>query len=66
MDDTSNSTEDVEVVYETWRRGISLPSLKMTQDGSIDQAALEPFVKSTFMAGWIARGRMAARTGAGR
>jgi hypothetical protein len=59
MDDTGNATEDVETAYELWRRGVISPAM-----AEMSKSAFEDWSKKTFIAGWIQRGRIPARTSA--
>jgi hypothetical protein len=61
MDDTGNgrgNREDVETVYETWRRDTTPPSVV----DLMNETTFEAFVKRTWVAGWVARGRIPAGT----
>jgi hypothetical protein len=58
MDDAGNATEDVEMAYEVWRRGVTPPSVIET----LSESAFEEWSKKAFIAGWIQRGRIPAKT----
>jgi hypothetical protein len=62
MNDSTRANEDAEQVYEAWRQGITPPS----QTELMAVTTFESFVKSAWVAGWVARGRIPVSSNSSR